>query len=125
MHATTELPGCTASEARVALWAGLAVAVAGCAVGPDFTTPVTPVPEKWRVAGDPRITTQNAADSLWWKAFNDPALDRLVELAHRQNLPLQIAGLRIVEARAQFGVATGRQFPQTQALFASGAARSA
>jgi NodT family efflux transporter outer membrane factor (OMF) lipoprotein len=85
-------------------------------------TPETPVLEKWRGAGDARITTQNAADSLWWKAFNDPALDRLVDLAHQQNLPLQVAGLRIVEARAQFGVATGRQFPQTQALFASGEA---
>ena len=30
-----------------------------------------------------------------------PPLDRLVELAYQQNLPLQIAGLRIVEARAQ------------------------
>src|SRR4029079_13163133 len=33
--------------------------------------------------------------------------------------PLQIAGLRIVEARAQYGVATGLQFPQTQALNAN------
>ena len=96
--------------------------LAGCAVGPTFATPATPVLDKWRGAGDPRISTQNAADSLWWKAFNDPALDRLVDLAHRQNLPLQVAGLRIVEARAQFGVATGLQFPQTQQLFASGEA---
>ena len=44
--------------------------------------------------------------------FNDPTLDRLVELAYQQNLPLQIAGLRIVEARAQLGVATGQQYPQ-------------
>src|SRR6185369_1348540 len=33
-----------------------------------------------------------------------------------QNLPLQIAGLRIVEARAQLGFASGKQFPQVQEL---------
>ena len=27
--------------------------------------------------------------ALWWKGFNDPVLDRLVDLARRQNLPLQ------------------------------------
>ena len=99
------------------IWVGL-LALPGCAVGPDFKRPEVTASQSWH-AGDPRIATQTGADSLWWRTFNDPALDRLVELAYRQNLPLQIAGLRIVEARAQFGVATGRQFPQTQALSAS------
>ena len=114
---TTELPGRHRERLRRSSAppaAGRCADAGGCAVGPTSRRRRPPVPEKWRGAGDPRITTQTAADSLWWKAFNDPALDRLVELAYRQNLPLQIAGLRIVEARAQFGVATGRQFPQTQ-----------
>ena len=97
----------------------LSVAASGCAVGPNFAAPQVAVGDTWRRAGDPRVTSQTPADSQWWKAFNDPALDRLIALAYRQNLPLQIAGLRIVEARAQYGVATGRQFPQTQALFGS------
>ena len=92
-------------------------AATGCSVGPNFTPPQATVADKWRGAGNARVTAQTAADGLWWKSFNDPALDRLIELAYRQNLPLQISGLRIVEARAQFAVATGRQFPQTQALF--------
>ena len=89
-----------------------------CAVGPDFKRPEITVAGSWH-ATDPRLTTQTAADSLWWKSFNDPALNNLVELAYRQNLSLQIAGLRIVEARAQFGIATGLQFPQTQAISAN------
>jgi NodT family efflux transporter outer membrane factor (OMF) lipoprotein len=93
---------------------GLALALGGCAVGPKFTKPETAVTEDWSEKGDPRIATQSAADSLWWRAFNDTTLNRLVELAYRQNLPLQIAGLRILEARAQLGVATGRQYPQVQ-----------
>ena len=116
-------PGVTRAPRRssASLLVGAVPPPAGCAVGPHVHhAPGDRSPDKWRAAGDARVTTQTAADSLWWKSFNDPALDRLVELAYRQNLPLQIAGLRIVEARAQFGVATGRQFPQMQALFGSG-----
>lgn len=90
----------------------------GCAVGPNFKKPEVNVNDGWTAKSDPRISTQAAVDSLWWKSFHDSALDRLVELADRQNLPLQIAALRIVEARAQFGVATGALFPQTQVAFA-------
>jgi NodT family efflux transporter outer membrane factor (OMF) lipoprotein len=96
-------------------------ALVGCAVGPDFKTPEAPINPNWAPKGDPRIATDTAADALWWRAFNDPVLDRLIDLAYRQNLPLQVAGLRIVEARAQFGFATGSQLPQLNA-FGSAAA---
>ena len=46
--------------------------------------------------------------------FRDPTLNRLVETAYEQNLPVRIAGLRILEARAQLGVAIGNMYPQTQ-----------
>jgi NodT family efflux transporter outer membrane factor (OMF) lipoprotein len=46
--------------------------------------------------------------------FNDPILNDLVQAAYQQNLPLQIAGLRIYEARAQLGIAFGFQYPQSQ-----------
>jgi outer membrane protein TolC len=46
--------------------------------------------------------------------FNDSVLDTLVGLAYHQNLPLQIAAMRIMESRAQIALAVGRQFPQTQ-----------
>jgi NodT family efflux transporter outer membrane factor (OMF) lipoprotein len=94
------------------------LSLTACAVGPDFKRPEVTTAQTWH-ATDPRVAAQTAADSLWWKTFNDPTLDRLVELAYRQNLTLQIAGLRIVEARAQYGVATGRQFPQTQQVSAN------
>src|SRR5689334_19060829 len=91
---------------------GVLLALGGCAVGPNFTKPQAAVPEGWSARDDPRIATQAAAEAQWWKAFGDPALDRLVDLASQQNLSLQVSGLRIVEARAQLGVATGRQYPQ-------------
>src|SRR5262249_18361123 len=101
----------------LALW----MALAGCAVGPKFTKPEASVSKDWSMS-DPQVSTAPEVDPAWWKVFNDSALDRLVELAYQQNLPLQVAGLRIVEARAQLGIATGRQYPQVQVLFAQGEA---
>lgn len=96
---------------------GIALSLGGCAaVGPDFKKPIAALPAKWSAEGDPRIASQAAPDIAWWKTFKDPALDRLVELAHQQNLSLQIAGLRIMEARARLGAATGWQYPQLQQL---------
>ena len=43
----------------------------------------------------------------------------MIQLAYRQNLPLQIAGLRIMEARARLGIAIGQQYPQQQEAFGS------
>ena len=96
---------------------GLSIALNACAVGPDFKQPKAAVSRNWQSGRDPRIWTQYAIDSRWWKSFNDAALDRLVDLAYQQNLPLQVAGLKIVEARAQLGIAIGEQFPQTQVVY--------
>ena len=107
---------------RTASAVGVLLAIGSCAVGPRFAKPTVTVPESWRATHDSTVATRTAADSLWWRAFQDPVLDRLVDLAHQQNLPLQVAGLRLVEARAQLGVATGRMFPQLQVAYASATA---
>jgi NodT family efflux transporter outer membrane factor (OMF) lipoprotein len=101
---------------------GASATLGACTVGPDFTRPKVTLNESWNAKGDPRVSTQAAADTLWWRTFNDSVLDRLVELAYQQNLSLQVAGLRIVEARAQLAVATGMQWPQLQAAFGSASA---
>lgn len=92
---------------------GLALAIGGCAVGPDFQSPSAPVQDDWIETGDSRVSSK-AVKSNWWRTFHDPALDRLIQIAAEQNLPVQIAGLRILEARAQLGVAIGQMFPQQQ-----------
>ena len=92
----------------------LALLVSGCMVGPDFVKPDAEVEPGWMEKEDPRIKSEPADFSDWWTVFNDPVLDSLIETAYQQNLDLQIAGLRILEARAQLGVAVGLQYPQTQ-----------
>ena len=96
--------------------------LAGCAaVGPDFEAPDAPVVEEWLTA-DPVFSRDEANLREWWKNFNDPALNNLIDIALNQNLGLQIAGLRIVQARAQLGIATGARYPQQQQLGGSVAA---
>jgi len=68
--------------------------------------------------GSPQISAQPATESAWWKAFNDPVLEQLIQLAYKQNLTLRVAGLRIMEARAALAIATGNQYPQVQQAFA-------
>ena len=101
---------------------GAPAALSGCAVGPDFKTPQVAVPDSWQEVDGTHIATRAATDSLWWRSFHDATLNRLVELGYRQNLPLQVAGLRIVQARAQLAVVTGLQYPQTQIAFGSATA---
>ena len=97
-----------------------ALLTAGCVkVGPDFTPPQATVSQNWLDTGDRRVKTAPTEDRQWWRAFNDPALDRLIETAYRENLSLRIAGVRVLEARAQLGIAVGEWFPQTQQAFGS------
>ena len=53
----------------------------------------------------------------WWQVLGDPVLNELVALAHDNNNNLKIAGLRVLEARAILGIATGNQYPQAQFAF--------
>jgi NodT family efflux transporter outer membrane factor (OMF) lipoprotein len=101
---------------------GVSLVCCACTVGPEFQSPRAPVASHWRAKDDPRIATQAATDSAWWKAFKDPTLDQLVDLAYAENLSLQVAGLRIMEARARLAVISGKQFPQVQAAYGSATA---
>ena len=90
------------------------LAFSGCMVGPDFVRPKTTVSPSWLDAGDERVKTGPSEYRNWWKAFDDPILDRLIERAYRENLSLRSAGVRVLQARAQLGIAIGEIFPQMQ-----------
>ncbi len=85
-------------------------------VGPNYCRPPAPVADQWIDADTPNVQSQATDYSYWWTVFNDPILDELVFTAYQQNLPLKIAGLRILEARAQRGIAAGSLFPQKQQM---------
>jgi NodT family efflux transporter outer membrane factor (OMF) lipoprotein len=100
---------------EVAVLSVLALLLGACAtVGPDYVKPKVQEPEEWIEEDDLRIRSEPADLSNWWKVFDDPILDDLIERAYHQNLSLQIVGIRILEARAQLGIAIGNLYPQTQ-----------
>ena len=100
---------------RSALFFALTLLTGCTMVGPDFLRPSTKVSDQWLEAHDSRVETSPAVYREWWKAFNDPVLEDLIQTAYQQNLPLRIAGVRVFEARAQLGIAIGEFFPQVAA----------
>lgn len=68
---------------------------------------------------DSRVSTASPKDKEWWRVFDDPTLTRLIDTAYEQNLQLQIAGVRVLQARAQLGITIGQWYPQTQQGFGS------
>ena len=86
----------------------------GLKVGPNYQEPGVAVASDWIDHDDPGLKPGPAEDRAWWTAFNDPILNGLIESARQQNLDLQTAGARILEARAQRSVAVGNLFPQSQ-----------
>jgi NodT family efflux transporter outer membrane factor (OMF) lipoprotein len=88
----------------------------GFKVGPNYRKPDAAVASNWIDASDKRVRTDSDDLSKWWTVFNDPVLNDLVCNAYHQNLTLREAGYRVLQARAQLGIAIGEIFPQSQAM---------
>ena len=88
-------------------------------IGPDFKRPPAPLASKWNDSNDADVNNGIIKDRDWWTIFNDADLNRLVGVAYQNNLSLREAGVRVLEARAQLGIAIGEFFPQQQTVSAS------
>jgi NodT family efflux transporter outer membrane factor (OMF) lipoprotein len=111
----------TAPAARFGCRSAAALACAlllgsGCVVGPDFVPPQPSVADRWHEATAEGTTDEPVDYGAWWKGFDDQVLNRLVETAYRENLTLQVAAIRVLEARARLGVVRGLRGPQQQEL---------
>jgi NodT family efflux transporter outer membrane factor (OMF) lipoprotein len=94
---------------------GLAVALAGCAVGPNYVAPGTPpaeAPGGGRFVSDAPASAQ-PPPAQWWELYDVPALDELVQdaLVHNKNL-LQAAA-NLAQARGALDQARAGRFPTT------------
>jgi outer membrane protein, multidrug efflux system len=89
--------------------ATLGLVAAACTVGPNYTKPQIDSPQAWRVE------YQEAADianTRWWEAFGDPALDQLVDSAVRENLDVQIAAARVDQFLGALRTTRSQFYPQ-------------
>jgi multidrug efflux system outer membrane protein len=95
-----------------------AVTGSGCTVvGPDFHPPRVP----WLEApgGTAPATPVPSAPTQWWQVFHDPVLDGIVADAQQSNPNVRVAALRVLESRAQLGIAGSTLYPQFQQVTAN------
>ncbi|KTD22560.1 efflux transporter outer membrane subunit [Legionella londiniensis] len=86
-----------------------------CMVGPDYREPGKKIAEHW-LPKKPVDKSAQLKNANWWKAFHDPTLTALIKQGYCNNLSLQIAGVRVLQARAQLAQSVGQLYPQQQAL---------
>jgi outer membrane protein, multidrug efflux system len=103
-----------------AAWAGCAVAAAaavavaaGCAVGPNYHRPQADTPPAWQPEAPWHEAAPNdgALKGDWWRLFQDPTLDPLVERALAGNQNLRVAAARLDQARDQARIAAADLYP--------------
>jgi multidrug efflux system outer membrane protein len=73
--------------------------LAGCAVGPNYHRPSTPVDAQFTNAGESGFTAGDTVRS-YWTGFGDPILTGLIENALAHNKDLSIAAANLQAARA-------------------------
>jgi multidrug efflux system outer membrane protein len=85
-------------------------AVTACKVGPNYTIPEMPIPDSYAWAdGESQAPPYEPDD--WWRQFNDPTLDLLIDIANNENYDLRIAVARVEQYAAQFGIASSELYP--------------
>lgn len=96
----------------------LMLALGGCAVGPTYEPP-TPIPLNHFANEQPGATNRPSAgsspDHLFWQAFDDPVLARLLEQTLAENQDLQAAAARYQAAAALLRGARREQLPSVTA----------
>ncbi len=83
----------------------------GCTVGPACHPPAVKVAAQWSSPLAGGETGSSPSVAVWWKNFNDPELDSLIERGVKSNLDLKIATARVREARAQYGATSAGLWP--------------
>lgn len=80
-------------------------------VGPDYKKPETAMPSEFvESQGEPAGTDSDLCQ--WWKQFDDPFLDELIEEAYYANFDFRIALEQIIEARAQYKIQSSKLWPE-------------
>ncbi len=100
---------------RVLLLSSMIVSMLiGCTVGPDYVKPEIESPNAWAGRLEGGLTSSDldpAVLSEWWKTFNDPLLNQLIDKAITANLDLRTAQSQLRQARAQRAITGANQSP--------------
>ncbi|GAA4502178.1 efflux transporter outer membrane subunit [Pseudaeromonas paramecii] len=83
----------------------LTLILGGCSLAPDYERPATPAGATWQAG------TSEAAPLGWQQQFQDPALQRLIQLALDNSRDLRLSVLAVQRYEAQYRIERAAQFP--------------
>lgn len=84
----------------------------GCLLGPNYQRPSVETPDAYRY----EITeARDAANTLWWRQFQDPVLDDLIAEALANNKSVKIAAANVEQAAGALTQARSPLYPQVSA----------
>ena len=86
-------------------------ALGGCMVGPDYERPSLALPGAFPHAS-PADAGSEAVPSDWWRLFDDPMLNEVVETALESNTDIAQSVARIEEADANLRAVNAALFPE-------------
>lgn len=91
-----------------------AIALAGCASGPNYVAPPLPgaATAPFIGAGNATLTSPGMPDGNWWRLYADPVLNRLVSDALAANTDVRVAVARLAKSRAILREERGAREPQ-------------
>jgi len=106
---------------RIAVAGALITAsLAACRVGPSYRAPVLPAgAEAPLVSMDAAAETPAPPPDAWWRLYDDPRLDALVQEALSANRTLAAADANFAAARSVLSAAQANRYPST-ALIGAG-----
>lgn len=89
-----------ANAVKISLLGLPLIFILGCAmVGPNYTSPLVPLPNHWRNLFSKKTSQQAELLKTWWQVFQDPVLNELVQKAASNNHDIKEALSRVREAR--------------------------
>ncbi len=97
---------------RAVLATSVVVALAGCAVGPNYRQPTVPHDAGFVNAPSAAPASASMDIATFWRGFGDPDLSALVERALAANGHVRIAGARLQESRATLQGARAELLPE-------------
>jgi len=98
------------SDFGLRISSALALALSGCALGPNYHRPAVTTPAAFR--GETGAATNSFADLPWWSVFHDDRLQSLIHTALTNNYDLRIAATRVEQERALAAQARAQLVPQ-------------
>lgn len=99
---------------RIFTLSTITLALSACAVGPDYKSPDVPSSAQGPfLMTSATVSADAPANDYWWKLYNDPVLDRLIDDALRANTDIRVALARLDRARADLREARAQWWPST------------